>query len=247
MNDESTPKGAHESATTGLSIPQRQPVSTSDATRRRDKIQLLLTSLTEKKGKLLGLIAEAQENGDHTALGYTNFALYAEGEFGQLLANLTGADRSDAVRALADLGLSTRSIGSIVSAGKSTVARDLGAPVPDGTGDDRRITGRDGKSYTAHGRPVFPVVEPRKPRQPNLPKQYRAAMWKLDKAVQRLEKLHASDRFTANRETLFELHVSGLVRGHDALYDMVLQLANMTHGDIAESVDLVKPKFGWTQ
>jgi hypothetical protein len=30
-DDESTPKGAHESATTGLSIPQRQPVSTSDA------------------------------------------------------------------------------------------------------------------------------------------------------------------------------------------------------------------------
>jgi DNA-binding MarR family transcriptional regulator len=38
MNDESTPKGASESATTGLSIPQRQPVSTSDATKNLDWI-----------------------------------------------------------------------------------------------------------------------------------------------------------------------------------------------------------------
>jgi hypothetical protein len=211
MNDESTPKGAHESATTSLMV-TAGTVTGQEARRRRDRIKLLLTSLTEKKGKLLGLIAEAQENGDHTALGYTNFALYAEGEFGQLLAALTGADRSDAVRALADLGLSTRSIGSIVSAGKSTVARDLGAPVPDGTGDDRRVTGRDGKSYTAHGRPVFPVVEPKKPRRPALPDQFRTAVWNLDKAIRRLEVIAADDRFDPDQETY--RHHEPLLREH---------------------------------
>jgi len=211
VNDESTPKGAHESATTGLSIPQRQPVSTSDAARRRDKIQLLLTSLTEKKGKLLGLIAEAQENGDHTALGYTNFALYAEGEFGQLLANLTGADRSDAVRALADLGLSTRSIGSIVGASNFTVSKDLQSGVSDLT-PAREVTGRDGKTYTAHGRPVFPVVEPKKPRRPALPDQFRTAVWNLDKAIRRLEVIAADDRFDPDQET-YRLH-EPLLREH---------------------------------
>jgi hypothetical protein len=72
-------------------------------------------------------------------------------------------------------------------------------------------------------------------------------MYDLDKALRRLEKLHADDRFAANRETLRDLHIKGLVRGHDALYDMVLQLANLHSTEVAESVDLVKPKFGWTQ
>ena len=65
----------------------------------------------------------------------------------------------------------------------------------------------DGKTYAVPNRPV---IEPRTMRQPSLPSQYRNAMWELEKAVRRLEKLHSNDRFAANRKTLLDLHLPQL-------------------------------------
>jgi len=58
---------------------------------------------------------------------------------------------------------------------------------------EKRVTGRDGKRYPA----VQPERKP--PRRSPLPDAYRSAMWELRKSVERLEKLHADDRFQANR------------------------------------------------
>ncbi len=46
------------------------------------------------------------------------------------------------------------------------------------------------------------VVEPRKPRRSSFPGAYRNAVWDMDKAARRLEKLHADDRFLGHREDL---------------------------------------------
>jgi len=47
VNDESTPKGAHESTTTDLVVTVPRDIA-REAGRRRDRIALLLTSMTEQ-------------------------------------------------------------------------------------------------------------------------------------------------------------------------------------------------------
>lgn len=59
------------------------------------------------------------------------------------------------------------------------------------------MTGVDGKTYSP------PVAPPeRKPRRRPLPDVYQDAFWELQKAVERLERLHRDDRFPANRHGL---------------------------------------------
>jgi hypothetical protein len=59
--------------------------------------------------------------------------------------------------------------------------------------EPRKITGRDGKTYTA------PSAQPR--RKP-LTDVARNAGWELSKAVERLERLAADDRFTSNKDQM---------------------------------------------
>lgn len=65
----------------------------------------------------------------------------------------------------------------------------------------------DGKTYKATTKAVY------EPRRSSLPDQYRTAVYELDKAVRRLEKLHADDRFKTNRKTLSSYH--GLLLEHE--------------------------------
>lgn len=62
---------------------------------------------------------------------------------------------------------------------------------------ERRVTGLDGKSHPASR-------EPRKPSRRPLPDQYRSAVRELTKAVERLERLQADDRFASHRAELAE-------------------------------------------
>jgi len=234
--------------------------SGQEARRRRDQIKQLLTSMTEQANEVVAILEQAQTHKDHLALGYKSWTAYIVGEYAGELADLKLALRREVVGSLTAAGMSTRAIADVVGVDHSTVVRDQKQLVQHAPPDhddvdreddvdqlghedhvDRRVTGMDGKTYTV---PPKPVVEPSKPRRGSLPDSYWNAVYDLDKIVRRLEKLHADDRFATNREALFERHINALVHGHDALYDMVLQLANMTHGDIAESGGLVKPKFG---
>ena len=56
------------------------------------------------------------------------------------------------------------------------------------------------------------MVEPKKPRRPALPDQFRTAVWNLDKAIRRLEVIAADDRFDPDQET-YRLH-EPLLREH---------------------------------
>jgi hypothetical protein len=260
-------KASTDSLNAGTDIAQ-------EARRRRDRIKLLLTSMTEQTNKVVAILEEAQTNEDHTALGYASWTAYVAGEYKGLLAELNRAQRRVAVGELTAAGMSTRAIAGVVGTSQKTVVKDLQV-IPEVSPDhddvdredhvareddldvalgdiqtflgehpvptDRKVTGMDGKTYTV---PPKPGAERRTMRQPSLPDQYLSAISQLDWAVRRLEKLHADDRFAANREALFPRNIQALVRGHDALYDMVLQLANLHSTDIAEEGDLVKPKFG---
>lgn len=232
------------------SVPAGPDSGLRDARKRCGQIQLLLQSMTKQTNKVFMLLTTAKTRDDHLTLGYKSWTAYIAGEYAGLLADLGRVERREVVGALTASGMSTRSIAGVVGTSHKTVVKDLQAQVvpevpPDlvdhQNGVDRHVTGMDGKSYAV---PSKPVVEPSKPRRGSLPDSYWNAMYDLNKIVQRLEKLHADDRFAANREALFERHINALVHGHDALYDMVLQLSNLHSTDVAEAIDLVKPKFG---
>ncbi len=71
------------------------------------------------------------------------------------------------------------------------------------------VVGMDGKTYPT----PRPGPERRKPQRRALPDAYSDAIYELNKAAERLERLHADDRFLAHREALGAKHwreISGL-------------------------------------
>jgi len=227
---------------------QTSPATTvavsNGATRRRDRIKLLLSAMTATTEKIAELLEAAQTDGDHRALGYASWTAYVAGEYAESLAGLSAAARRPAVAALAEGGLSTRAIAEIAGVGQSTVGRDLqvtrsGSPVLDGprpasefksmvaemgAPSRRRVTGTDGKSYSAIAAASSAPAAPRPRRRPPLPDSYGTAVWDLGKLVDRLERLHADDRFRANRESVRQLNRGELTRRTDQLRRILVDL-----------------------
>jgi hypothetical protein len=209
-----------------------------DARRRRDRIKLLLTSITEQANKLQAILDEARTNEDHLALGYASWTAYIAGEYAGLLAELTRANRREVVGSLTSAGMPTRAIAEIVDVDHSTVVRDqkqVVHPAPPAREDhvDRHVTGMDGKSYAV---PSKPVVEPSKPRRGSLPDSYWNALYDLDKAARRLARLHADDRFMANRKALHDLHWR-LLGDIDALVSSMDSDFSITGGNRCQDCD----------
>ena len=250
MNDESRPVKA---APVSTGVPARTGVESSapagDAGRRRDRIKLLLSAMTTTTEKIAELLEAAQDAEDHRALGYRSWTAYVAGEYTDALAGLSTAARRPAVVALAEGGLSSRAIAEIAGVAQSTVGRDLqvtrsGSPVPDGprpasefksmvaemgAPSRRRVTGTDGKSYSATAAASSAPAAPRTRRRPPLPDSYGTAVWDLGKLVDRLERLHADDRFKANRESVRQLNRGELTRRTDQLLRI---LADLDGGDV---------------
>lgn len=124
------------------------------ASRRRDRIRLLIGSMTTTTEKIAELLDAAQAERDHVALGYASWPAYVAGEFADALAGLSTAARRPAVVALAEGGLSTRAIAEIAGVGQSTVGRDLQV-TRSGSPEGGTVVGLDGKSYDAN-RPAQP-------------------------------------------------------------------------------------------
>ncbi len=79
---------------------------------------------------------------------------------------------------------------------------------------ERKVTGQDGKTYPAT------LSAPRAPRRSALPDAYSRATWELRKAVERLERLHADDRFPTNRETIAQVELGQVVSYSDRLAEL---------------------------
>jgi len=97
----------------------------SDASRRRDRIKLLLGSITETTEKLADLIEAARDGEDHVVLGFASWTAYVAAEFSGLLTGLGTADRRVAVHALSESGMPTRAIAEVAGISQSTAARDV--------------------------------------------------------------------------------------------------------------------------
>lgn len=221
-------------------------VQSSDASRRRDRIKLLLQTMVDNREKILSLITEARDGDDHLALGFKSWPEYVSTEFGGLLAQLTREDRREAVLALSATGMSTRAIAPIVGASDITVRRDLAgatyvAPEPDYVTDEadaefdgdlsrrhvaecltpKSVVGLDGKTYTA-------TTKSSRRRKP-LPDAFHDATYDLSRIATRLENLHQDDRFAGNREAL-RRHRADLFRAQTILRRLIADLGDDDQG-----------------
>jgi len=213
--------------------------SQTDASCRRDRIKLLLSQMTTTAAKLGDLLDAARAAGDHATLGYASWTAYIAGEFSDSLAGLNTALRREVVGTLTETGMSSRTIAEVTGVSHSTVVRDHrqvvhdAPPAPDGPrpasefkamvaevgAPSRRVTGTDGKSYSA-----TPSASPKPRHRPPLPGAYDSAVWDLGKVVGRLARLHQDDRFTANRKAVREVNCGDLNRHFDELGDLLVDL-----------------------
>jgi hypothetical protein len=209
-------------------IAETDPVDAAE--RRASYIRTDLNFLISQRDQVIERIEEARASKDDVVLGYASWTAYVAAEFGGQLAELGREDRRDVVAILSQAGMSSRAIAPIVGADHSTVVRDLRQVVHDAPpadeddltvaiagmrkvmsdhripdNEDSRVTGRDGKQY-----PRPEPKERRKPRRTSLPDAFGDTVYDLAKAVRRLERLTADDRFKDNRESIRASHPSPL-------------------------------------
>jgi len=209
-----------------------EPVRDIDAARRRaERIRIKARNITEQYAELRALVDEAERCEDHLALGYPSWTAYIADLFGDEPLRLPRDARIPMSNMLAEKGMSTRAIGSMLGVHHDTVATDLRAgvgnptpePEPESLDEYRgrvlrdaetnhkvikltgpqsvadptpaKVVGLDGKTYT---RPEPKPTEA--PRRPTLAPQVQSAGWELTKAVERIQRLAADDRFNAHKD-----------------------------------------------
>ncbi len=120
-------------------------LSETEAARLTQRIELRLSTIADNTEAVIPMIEEARTGGAHEALGFPSWTAYVSDKFGGALARLGKADRLPFVELMADQGLSTRAIATVVGVSKDTVSRDLRAGVsnetPDETTDDFAVMG----------------------------------------------------------------------------------------------------------
>ncbi len=119
-------------------------MSTDAAERLTARIQLRLDNIADNLEAVVPMIAEAKAANAHQALGYQSWPEYVADKFGGVLGRLDRSERQPLVLLLAEQGMSTRAIGSVVGASVGTVHSDL-AGVQDRTPGP--VTGTYGKTY----------------------------------------------------------------------------------------------------
>jgi len=225
----------------------------ADAKRLTLQLKLLFGSVADQIDKVKKLIGQAKSGQADVALGYKSWTAYCETEFAGALPRLERQARRELVVNLTEQGMSSRAIAPIVGVDHVTVARDRGRvanATPDAvderdeqipstvvTGDDLdeivdaeivdekpavhrpQITGRDNKTYTPPA--------PRKQRRNSLPDAYRNATFDLLKSIERLERLHADDRFRGNRTELRDRYRAQLAHLGVRLADLETQLSGL--------------------
>lgn len=96
-----------------------------EAARLTTKIQRRLDMVADSIELVIPMIEAAKNGNAHQALGYQSWTAYVADKFGGTLARLGKSERLPFVELLADQGMSTRAIASVVGVSKSTVADDL--------------------------------------------------------------------------------------------------------------------------
>lgn len=194
---------------------QSTQLSEADAEAITAAIRTSLVAVWEK-------VAAAYHGRVWKALNYKSWDDYCEAEFDGSRIRIPREQRQDVVTSLRDEGLSLRAIAAATGVDRKTVRNDLsqvgemGPPAQPVTDRPAATTGIDGRTYA---RPApddvidAEVVEdppqPRKPRRKPMGDAFQEAVLELEKAVERIERLRADDRYPALLEV--RPHIRGQV------------------------------------
>jgi hypothetical protein len=170
------------------------------------------------------LIVQAFKGSAWSVLGYSSWDAYCAEEFaGARMVRLDREQRREIVAEMRQAGMSTRAIGSAIGVAHTTVADDVTAASVVETTPATPVIGTNGKTYA---KPYVrtappPVAASPGPKRRPLPDAFFDAAFDLRKAVERIERLVADDRFAHNAEQVAARHRRDLLTARDAL-DRVL-------------------------
>ena len=221
---------------TAAAAPATPALDLKQAQRLTERARLVATTLMEAREKLAAILREANEGRVWEALGMPNIQAWAAFTFSDSpLAQLSIDDRRVLVKELAEEGYGVRAIAPIVGTTKSSVDRDLKASVPQ-RDTPREVHGTDGITRTVQPRPgtvdhETGQIAQRKPNRRPIVDQYRDAAYELRKAVERIERLHADDRFSRNAAAIGEMFYSDIRSSSKKLLDPLIDLEDATKTD----------------
>ena len=221
---------------TAVAAPATPALDLKQAQRLTERARLVATTLMEAREKLAAILREANEGRVWEALGMPNIQAWAAFTFSDSpLAQLSIDDRRVLVKELAEEGYGVRAIAPIVGTTKSSVDRDLKASVPQ-RDTPREVHGTDGITRTVQPRPgtvdhETGQIAQRKPNRRPIVDQYRDAAYELRKAVERIERLHADDRFSRNAAAIGEMFYSDIRSSSKKLLDPLIDLEDATKTD----------------
>jgi predicted transcriptional regulator len=172
----------------------------------------------------------AQAGQAHVALGYKSWTAYLADTLGHEPLRLPRDQRQELVGYLAGEGMSTRAIAPIVGVTQQQVSRDVATTrlTPDVSVEPppATVVSLDGRQRPA-SRPAAVVASQapdRAPQRRALTDQFFNAVYDLTKAVERVQRLAADDRFPQNAEKVASKHRNDLLRAIDVCQDVVNQL-----------------------
>jgi hypothetical protein len=213
----------------------RSVMPADDARRLTERIRYSALAVRDGMEKLQALVEEAQAGQAHVALGYKSWTAYLADTLGQEPLRLARDQRQELVGYLAGEGMSTRAIAPIVGVSVGQAHADkVAATVQELNSRAPTVTSLDGRQRPA-SRPTAVVdVETgevldapapnRAPQRRALTDQFFDAVYDLTKAVERVQRLTADDRFPQNAEKVAAKHRSDLLRTIDVCQDVVNQL-----------------------
>ncbi len=214
------PNVSERAVQTGYILPPAAPVeplTEAEARSLTGQIRSLAEAIADRVDLLVDKIQQARDGQAHIALNYKSWPDYIQTEFAGVLPRLEREPRRELVAALTETGLSSRAIAPIAKVSDRQVRADVasgGKRLPTSMVDateqaraEQKVTtiptnnviGIDGRNY--------PRPEPRKERRPSrspLPDSYGSAVFRLEKAVGSLQRLHDDDRFLRSRVELKE-------------------------------------------
>jgi transposase-like protein len=216
------------------------PATAEEARELTDRIKVAVDGTWE-------LIKRAYLSRTWAALGYTSWDDYCTREFGTSRLRLPREERQEVVASLRDTGMSVRAIAAATGNSTRTVGNDIRqvsqsttpepvsqepspadlAGEPDDEDDaieaeiveePRKVTGTDGKTYTAKPSPA--ATPPRAP----LPQQFQTAAHELTRVIGRFERLQADDRYRANRSAIANQCLPEVRRAAEVLQVLLSEL-----------------------
>jgi hypothetical protein len=198
------------------------------------RIKLKVGTIQDNIDALASLVTRAKNGAADEVLGYESWTAYIVDVVGSDPNDLTRDERQKFVGFLADEGMSTRAIASVVGVSNKTVHQDIAAStVTKGNSRPATVTSLDGRerpstqpSYinTETGE-VTSQPQPSQPRRRALSDGFRDASLDLGKVITRIENLVSDDRFARNKQEVAR-YANDLTRARDALQRVINQMSS---------------------